>query len=136
VVLAGFALIYAFDTIVPDSLADSPQWRFNNLAYVNPDDTGVGTHNGFVDYLIMGGIPFTAVYLALYLRIGARLWRAARRAAPPMTDVTALAFCLFLLCVADILRGDSFGKFSWCLLGVGLQTLSIHTTRRGEATSS
>jgi O-antigen ligase len=180
VVMAGAVLIYAFDTIVPESLADSAvlrrfspkefeegehlrfalilsgvdaflerpwvghgmdapgslQWRFNNLAYVNPDDTGVGTHNGFVDYLIMGGIPFTAVYLTFYGRIGTRLWRAARRAAPPMTDISALAFCLFLLCVADIMRGDSFGKYSWCLLGVGLQTLSLRAMRRGEEPSS
>lgn len=180
VMLAGAVLIYAFDTIVPDSLADSAvlrrfspkeleegehlrfalilsgvdaflerpwlghgmdapgslQWRFNNLAYVNPDDTGAGTHNGFVDYLIMGGIPFAAVYLAFYARIGSRLWKAARRSVPPMTDISALAFCLFLLCVADILRGDSFGKFSWCLLGVGLQTLSLHAMRGGGETSS
>ena len=84
----------------------------------------------------MGGIPFAAVFLAFYARIGSRLWKAARRAVPPVTEISALAFCLFLLCVADILRGDSFGKFSWCLLGVGLQTLSLHAMRGGQTTAS
>jgi O-antigen ligase len=175
ILAAGALVIFAFDTVVPQSLSESGilqrfspaemergqhlrlalmlsgldaflekpwlghgmdaprslQWLAENMAYESPDATGVGTHNGYVDILIMGGAPLLAMYLLFYSQVGRRLWRARRRAAPHTKDVATLAFCLFLLCLADLFRGESFGKLSWWVLGIGLQT--VFGTSQGVA---
>jgi O-antigen ligase len=115
----------------------SLQWRANHLAYVDSiGQTGMGTHNGFVDFLIMGGVPFCALYLILFSRVGARLWRASGSARGPMRDITALAFCGFLLFMAEVLLGDAFGKLAWWSFGLGLQALALHAlSAKEEATS-
>jgi O-antigen ligase len=106
-------------------------WRANNLAYVNPEDTGVGTHNGYVDYLIMGGIPLCAVFVVLHLWLGWRLWRARRVRDVQARELCALALCLYMYFLADVVLGDSFSKLGWWSFGVGLQVLSEYA-RRGE----
>lgn len=113
----------------------SIQWLAENMTYANLD-MGVATHNGFVDYLIMGGVPLGAVYLILHLRVGGRLWRASRSAGGHSRDAVVLAFCLFLLHVGVVLKGDPLGKLSWWLLGIGLQTISRPAASREEEASS
>jgi O-antigen ligase len=114
----------------------SLQWRADHLEYTNPDDTGLGTHNGFVDFLIIGGVPFCALYMMLFLRIGGRLWRATGKARGYTKDVIALSFCLYLLFIAEILLGDTFGKLGWWSFGIALQALSLHAVGIEERATS
>jgi O-antigen ligase len=106
------------------------------LEYDNPNDAGTGTHNGYVDLLLMGGIPLCAVYLMLFSRAGWKLWRTRRRAGEHMKDVAALALCFYLLFVTAVLLGDAFGKLSWWLLGCALQAVSMLALGVGETTTA
>jgi hypothetical protein len=74
--------------------------------------------------------------MMLFLRIGGRLWRATGKARGYTKDVIALSFCLYLLFIAEILLGDTFGKLGWWSFGIALQALSLHAVGIEERATS
>ena len=118
---------------------DAPRsfdWLSRNMVYMYIEDEGVGTINGYVDYLIMGGFPLVVLFLLLYLRVAWRLFRAARTSSGEARKLFALAVGLNLIFLLEIFTGETFGKFGWWLFGFGFQALGAEGMDPSEPPAS
>jgi O-antigen ligase len=98
----------------------SKNWLSQNIGWF---EKGIATHNGYLDYLIMGGLPLCFVFLILQLQVNWRLCRATHAAGIYEKDLLALAFCLNLIFLCYIFTGSIYSKLAWWLFGFGLQIL-------------
>jgi hypothetical protein len=99
----------------------SNHWLAENIAYNAIGDIGISTHNAFVNYLIMGGIPIFGIFSAIYTWIGIRLFKGYFRAIDqPERDLASLAITLEFLFLYGMTGGADFWKLGWWMLGFSL----------------
>jgi len=99
----------------------SSRWLAENIQYNAVEDQGISTHNAFVNYLIMGGIPIFGMFIVIYIWIGIRLFRGYFRVIDQRDrDLVSLAIALELLFLYGLAGGADFWKFGWWMFGFSL----------------
>ena len=104
----------------------STAWLKEYIGITNNGGLFVGTHNGWIDYLIMGGIPLLLLYLVVYARLLSRLFFLALRQERQWRMYASTAFSMNLIFCAFVFFGDVYWKLGWWMYGFGLFVLRIY----------
>lgn len=96
----------------------SGQWLAEFIEYDSVTDIGISTHNAYVNYSIMGGMPIFALFVVLYSSVGLRLLREYGRVSTQSErDLVAIGITFLFLFLYGLAGGADFWKLGWWMFG-------------------
>ena len=111
----------------------SEAWLIRYIDVFSSEKRAVGTHNGFVDYFVMGGLPLLVAFCVLYGWITLKLWGMINSQSKQARQLVALAITLNLLFWAIVFFGDPATKYGWWLLGINILVISTFSAQKSPA---
>ena len=109
----------------------SPQWLENNIGIQDNGGRYVMVHNGFIDYLLMGGIPLFLVFMVLFGNVSWRLFKLVQSNSETLREYAFTMLLLTFLFVYNIFFGDYSWKMGWWIIGCGILMIRI-STKKGQ----
>jgi len=115
----------------------SSSWLAEYIGITSNDGSIVMTHNGLLDYLLMGGLYLFSIFMILYARVMWRLKSILQHAESDIFKLSILMIALNILFLGLVSFGDIFSKMGWWIFGLSLYLLrNIETQHQNDESSS
>ncbi len=108
----------------------SAEWLESNIGIASNAGRYVMVHNGFIDYLLMGGVPVFVVFMVLFGRVSWRLVKLIYHENKQVREYALIVLMLNLLFWYNIFFGDYSWKMGWWILGCGLLVIKVEERER------